>query len=198
MRSKRWRIAAGRRCLPTPSYPTRAAGSPRASAKQAPVDPARARAAIEAATGQDLSNFASNDTMLTIARGFVDDQIQQRVPLKDCGYDRQHDGARRRAACRYDGRGRSCWRSRSPGRGRRRALRSAGRRTMGRIDDRPDSNARRRQPAADPPRCGAPRDRRESRGGAANRGLQRAARAGWSRRRSPRYRDAPRFSSQAS
>ena len=51
---------------------------------EAPVDPARARAAIEAATGQDLSNFASNDTMLTIARGFVDDQIQQRVPLKDC------------------------------------------------------------------------------------------------------------------
>jgi hypothetical protein len=51
---------------------------------EAPVDPARARAAIEAATGQDLSNFASNDTMLTIARGFVDDQIQQRVPIKDC------------------------------------------------------------------------------------------------------------------
>ena len=51
---------------------------------EAPVDPARARAAIEAATGQDLSSFASNDTMFTIARGLVDDQIERRVPVKDC------------------------------------------------------------------------------------------------------------------
>ena len=51
---------------------------------QAPIDPARARAAIEAATGQDLSSFASNDTITNLARQFVGMQIDQRVPLKEC------------------------------------------------------------------------------------------------------------------
>jgi hypothetical protein len=51
---------------------------------EAPVDPARARAAIEEATGQDLSSFASDDTVTSLARQFVDDQITHHVPLKDC------------------------------------------------------------------------------------------------------------------
>ncbi len=71
--------------LPADAFlPNEGSGLAQRFRHEAPVDPARARAAIEAATGQDLSNFASNDTMLTIARGFVDEQIEQRVPLKDC------------------------------------------------------------------------------------------------------------------
>lgn len=52
---------------------------------EAPVDPARARAAIEAATGQDLSSFASDDTVTGLARQFVGEQIARHVPLKNCG-----------------------------------------------------------------------------------------------------------------
>jgi len=71
--------------LPADAFlPNEGSGLAQRFRHEAPVDPARARAAIEAATGQDLSSFASNDTMLTIARGLVDDQIQKRVPLKDC------------------------------------------------------------------------------------------------------------------
>ncbi len=74
-----------RPALPADAFlPNEGSGLAQRFRLQAPVDPARARAAIEAATGQDLSSFASNDTMLTIARGFVDNQIQERVPLKDC------------------------------------------------------------------------------------------------------------------
>lgn len=74
-----------RPALPADAFlPNEGSGLAQRFRHEAPVDPARARAAIEAATGQDLSSFASNDTMLTIARGFVDDQIQQRVPLRDC------------------------------------------------------------------------------------------------------------------
>lgn len=51
---------------------------------EAPVDPARARAAIQAATGQDLSGFASDDTIDSIARQLIGDQIAQHVPLGDC------------------------------------------------------------------------------------------------------------------
>jgi hypothetical protein len=51
---------------------------------EAPVDPNRARAAIEAATGKDLSSFASSDTVMQMARQFVGAQIAERVPLKDC------------------------------------------------------------------------------------------------------------------
>ncbi len=74
-----------RRALPDDAFlPNEGSGLAQRFRHEAPVDPARARAAIEAATGQDLSDFASNDTMLTIARGFVDDQIGRRVPLSDC------------------------------------------------------------------------------------------------------------------
>lgn len=51
---------------------------------EAPVDPARARHAIEAATGQDLSDFASDDTVTNLARQFVGDQIAHHVPARDC------------------------------------------------------------------------------------------------------------------
>ncbi len=52
--------------------------------EEAPVDPARARAAIQAATGQDLSSFASSDTIDTIARQLISQQIAQRLALGDC------------------------------------------------------------------------------------------------------------------
>jgi hypothetical protein len=51
---------------------------------QAPADPARVRAAVEAATGQDLSSFASDDTVYALARQFIDDQIATRVPTREC------------------------------------------------------------------------------------------------------------------
>jgi hypothetical protein len=52
--------------------------------QQAPVDPARVREAIQAATGQDLSSFASDDTVLNIARQFVGQQIADHVPPRKC------------------------------------------------------------------------------------------------------------------
>ncbi len=52
--------------------------------REAPVDPARARRAIEAATGQDLSSFASDDTVINLARQFIGDQIEHHVPTRDC------------------------------------------------------------------------------------------------------------------
>jgi hypothetical protein len=52
--------------------------------QEAPVDPAAARAAIQEATGQDLSSFASDDTVTSLARQFVGAQIEKHVPLKDC------------------------------------------------------------------------------------------------------------------
>ena len=52
--------------------------------QEAPVDPARAREAIEAATGQDLSSFASDDTVQMMARQLIGHQISQRLPLGDC------------------------------------------------------------------------------------------------------------------
>ena len=51
---------------------------------EAPVDPARARHAIEAATGQNLSSFASDDTVINLARQFIGDQIAHHVPVRDC------------------------------------------------------------------------------------------------------------------
>ena len=51
---------------------------------ESPVDPARARRAIEAATGQDLSGFASDDTVTNLARQFIVDQIVHHVPVRDC------------------------------------------------------------------------------------------------------------------
>jgi len=51
---------------------------------EAPVDPAAARQAIQEATGQNLAGFASDDTIRTLARQFVGQQIEDHVPLKDC------------------------------------------------------------------------------------------------------------------
>lgn len=51
---------------------------------QVPVDPAAARQAIQEATGQNLSGFASDDTITGLARQFVGQQVEQHVPLKDC------------------------------------------------------------------------------------------------------------------
>ncbi len=50
-----------------------------------PADPAKARHAIEAATGQDLSSFASDDTVTSLARTFVGQQITNHVSIRDCG-----------------------------------------------------------------------------------------------------------------
>lgn len=50
-----------------------------------PADPARARRAIEAATGQDLSSFASDDTVINLARTIVGQQINDHVSIRDCG-----------------------------------------------------------------------------------------------------------------
>lgn len=52
--------------------------------REAPVDPAKARQAIQAATGQDLSSFASDDTVTNLARQFIRDQIAHHVPMRDC------------------------------------------------------------------------------------------------------------------
>jgi hypothetical protein len=52
--------------------------------QEAPVDPARAREAIQAATGQDLSGLASDDTVQMMARQLIGQQISQRLPLGDC------------------------------------------------------------------------------------------------------------------
>lgn len=51
---------------------------------EAPVDPVRARRAIEAATGQDLSSFASDDTVTNLARTIIGQQITQHVSMRDC------------------------------------------------------------------------------------------------------------------
>ncbi len=52
--------------------------------REAPVDPARARKAIEAATGQDLSFLASDDTVIQIADTLVQKTIATRVDTRDC------------------------------------------------------------------------------------------------------------------
>ena len=51
---------------------------------EASVDPARARQAIEAATGQDLSFLASDDTVTSIADTLVEKTIAKRVDTRDC------------------------------------------------------------------------------------------------------------------
>jgi hypothetical protein len=71
--------------LPADSFlPNEGSGLANRFRSEAPVDPSRARAAIEEATGQDLSGFASDDTVTNFARQFVGDQIAHHVPLKDC------------------------------------------------------------------------------------------------------------------
>lgn len=78
-----------RRCqgaLPADAFlPNEGAGLARRYRAQAPVDPATVRSAVEAATGQDLSSFASDDTVHELARQFIDDQITNRVPTHACG-----------------------------------------------------------------------------------------------------------------
>jgi hypothetical protein len=71
--------------LPADAFlPNEGEGLARRYRAQAPVDPARVRAAVEAATGQDLSSFASDDTVYALARQFIDDQIANRVPTREC------------------------------------------------------------------------------------------------------------------
>lgn len=52
--------------------------------QEAPVDPAAARQAIQEATGQNLASFASDDTVIGLARQIVHQQIEEHVPLRDC------------------------------------------------------------------------------------------------------------------
>lgn len=51
---------------------------------EAPVDPARARRAIEDASGQDLAFLASADTVTRLAHEFVEHAIRDRVSARDC------------------------------------------------------------------------------------------------------------------
>jgi hypothetical protein len=81
--------AVAARCkpaLPADAFlPNEGAGLANRFRHEAPVDPAAARAAIQDATGQDLSSFADDGTVVSLARQLVDTQIEQHVPLKDCG-----------------------------------------------------------------------------------------------------------------
>jgi hypothetical protein len=71
--------------LPSDAFlPTEGAGLAERFRREAPVDPARARKAVEAATGQDLSSFADDATVLGIAHNFVETAIEQRVATRDC------------------------------------------------------------------------------------------------------------------
>jgi hypothetical protein len=80
--------ALAERCkpaLPADAFlPNEGAGLANRYRQEAPADPAAARRAIQEATGQDLSGFASDDTVMSLARQFVGQQIEQHVPLKDC------------------------------------------------------------------------------------------------------------------
>jgi len=71
--------------LPPDAFlPTQGANLAARYRHEAPVDPARIGRAIQDVTGQDLSNFASDDTVLMIARQFVSDQITRHVRTGDC------------------------------------------------------------------------------------------------------------------
>jgi len=71
--------------LPADAFlPNEGAGLANRLRSQDPVDLAEARGAFERATGQDLSSFASDDTVRSLARQYVDDQITQHVSVKDC------------------------------------------------------------------------------------------------------------------
>ncbi len=80
--------AVAERCkaaLPADAFlPNEGVGLANRFRHQAPVDPAAARAAIQEATGQNLSNFASDDTVTNLAGQFIKDQVEQHVALKDC------------------------------------------------------------------------------------------------------------------
>jgi hypothetical protein len=52
--------------------------------REAPMDPLRVRHAVEAVTGQNLSGFASDDTVIGLARQYISDQIEHHVPTQDC------------------------------------------------------------------------------------------------------------------
>ncbi|HET8613827.1 MAG TPA: hypothetical protein VFL92_13780 [Sphingomonas sp.] len=80
--------ALAKRCgpaLPADSYlRTQGAALADRYRREAPVDPARARKAIEAVTGRDLSDFASDDTVLMLADQFVGHAVKERVATRDC------------------------------------------------------------------------------------------------------------------
>ena len=80
--------ALAERCKPTlPAdafLPNEGVGLANRYRAEAPVDPASARQAIQEATGQNLSSFASDDTITNLARQFVGQQIEDHVPLRDC------------------------------------------------------------------------------------------------------------------
>ncbi|USI72984.1 hypothetical protein [Sphingomonas morindae] len=52
--------------------------------REAPADPARARKAIEAATGQDFSFLADDDSVTALAAQFVEKAVERHVATKDC------------------------------------------------------------------------------------------------------------------
>jgi hypothetical protein len=52
--------------------------------REAQVDPARARKAIEAASGQDLSFLADDDSVTRLAHEFVGKAIAKRLSTRDC------------------------------------------------------------------------------------------------------------------
>lgn len=77
-----------RRCtpaLPAGAFlPSRGAALAQRFRREAPFDPARARHAIEVASGQDLSFLADDATVTRLAHEFVDRAIDERVATGDC------------------------------------------------------------------------------------------------------------------
>lgn len=71
--------------LPAGAFlPTEGAALAARYRREAPADPARARKAIEAASGQDLSFLASDETVTRLAHDFVARTIQKKVSTGDC------------------------------------------------------------------------------------------------------------------
>ena len=76
------------RCAPTlprdAFLPSEGAALAERYRREAPVDPARARHAIETASGQDLSFLASDETVTRLAHDYVLKTIRDRVAPHDC------------------------------------------------------------------------------------------------------------------
>jgi hypothetical protein len=73
------------RVLPREAFlPSQGAALAARYRREAPADPARARHAIEAASGQDLSFLADDDTVSKLAHDTVEKAIRARVSQRDC------------------------------------------------------------------------------------------------------------------
>ena len=72
--------------LPAGAYlPSQGAALAQRFRREVPVDTAKARRAIETASGQDLSFLASDDSVTRMAHDYVGNTIRKQVPTEDCG-----------------------------------------------------------------------------------------------------------------